>query len=73
VRGPVGHLTFRRFLNRLEWRSRNANLKHRARDIAEHGADCGFPCVTYTACLILRQSLLYRALGEASSFISQDP
>lgn len=27
----------------------NATLKQQARDIAEHGADCGFPCITYTA------------------------
>ena len=27
----------------------DANLKHQARDIAEHGADCGFPCITYTS------------------------
>lgn len=27
----------------------NASLKQHARDIAERGADCGFPCITYTA------------------------
>jgi hypothetical protein len=27
----------------------NANLKEYARDIAAHGADCGFPCITYTS------------------------
>jgi hypothetical protein len=26
----------------------NANLRSSARDIAEHGADCGYPCITYT-------------------------
>jgi hypothetical protein len=26
----------------------NANLRANARDIASHGADCGFPCITYT-------------------------
>lgn len=26
----------------------NANLKNSARDIAEHGADAGYPCITYT-------------------------
>ncbi|MFK4522893.1 hypothetical protein ABIF90_000874 [Bradyrhizobium japonicum] len=27
----------------------NANLKAHARDIARHGADCGFPSITYTS------------------------
>ena len=27
----------------------NANLRDSARDIANHGADAGFPCITYTA------------------------
>jgi hypothetical protein len=27
----------------------NANLKSSARDIAHHGADCGFPGITYTS------------------------
>jgi hypothetical protein len=27
----------------------SANLKSYARDIAAHGADCGFPCITYTS------------------------
>jgi len=27
----------------------NANLKDYARDIADHGADCGFPGITYTS------------------------
>lgn len=27
----------------------NANLRQSARDIAKHGADCGYPCITYTA------------------------
>jgi len=27
----------------------NANLKESARDIANHGADAGFPCITYTS------------------------
>lgn len=32
----------------------NANLKDRARDIAEHGADAGYPCITYTAdCVVI--------------------
>lgn len=26
----------------------NANLKQQARDIANHGADSGWPCITYT-------------------------
>lgn len=27
----------------------DANLQEHARDIASHGADCGFPCITYTS------------------------
>jgi hypothetical protein len=27
----------------------NANLRCSARDIASHGADCGYPCITYTS------------------------
>jgi hypothetical protein len=27
----------------------NANLKSYASDLANHGADCGFPCITYTS------------------------
>ncbi|MCP1768306.1 DUF7222 domain-containing protein (plasmid) [Bradyrhizobium barranii] len=27
----------------------NANLKAHARDIARHGADCGFPSISYTS------------------------
>jgi hypothetical protein len=27
----------------------NANLKSYASDLAKHGADCGFPCITYTS------------------------
>lgn len=27
----------------------NANLKDRAADIANHGADGGYPCITYTS------------------------
>jgi hypothetical protein len=26
-----------------------ANLRESARDIAGHGADCGYPCITYTS------------------------
>jgi hypothetical protein len=26
-----------------------ANLRDSARDIANHGADCGYPCITYTS------------------------
>jgi hypothetical protein len=26
-----------------------ANLRGSARDIASHGADCGYPCITYTS------------------------
>ena len=27
----------------------NANLREHVRDIVSHGADCGFPCITYTS------------------------
>lgn len=27
----------------------NANLRESAHDIAKHGADCGYPCITYTS------------------------
>ena len=27
----------------------NANLRASARDLASHGADAGFPCITYTS------------------------
>lgn len=27
----------------------NANLRASARDIANNGADCGYPCITYTS------------------------
>ena len=30
----------------------NANLRGSARDISSHGADCGFPCITYTSDMV---------------------
>jgi hypothetical protein len=32
-----------------------ANLQESARDIASHGADCGFPCITYTCETLARE------------------
>ena len=50
-----------------------ANLKDNARDIARHGADAGYPCITYTSdtCDIFDKyghEIMEMAVEEASDY-----
>jgi hypothetical protein len=49
----------------------NANLRDYSQDIARHGAECGYPCITYTSDTVkifdkFSHEIWDMAVGEAS-------